>query len=429
MRPQAHSSSRFLFASAIAALALAGCGGAGGGFEDDGGTELLDAGGETDRPDASTAGQLGSPCQRATQCHGELVCDPETNLCADSVACSEHSDCGQGAHCADDDQCAQSGDVSPCADDDNCGPSDDCIGGFCGCRGEVFEAELVDVNMLILLDRSGSMARDLAGDQVNARCPDSRWCIARTALDSLLTAYEELIHFGFAVYPHSSFTSGSISCNDPSHASCQAGNLLEDLQISGKTTILDAFDGTSPYGCTPSGQSLAAAAAAASFTDDEAENVILYITDGEENCGSNQEEAAADLLATGIRTFVVGFSDDIGLDELNATAEAGGTAREDADGLKFYLATDAETLQDSLDTIAGEALSCTYDLGGVPTEPDNLHVYADRQSVIRDREHGNGWDYDSDANQVTFYGPACDDLRTGGIEELAIVQTCDLVID
>jgi hypothetical protein len=433
MRPSGPASTPHLLALTCALLfALAGCGPAGtlGGDGDGSGDGSGDEGkGDGVRPDAGSFGGEGDSCQSTGQCRGELVCDPSTNACSSSVACADHVDCSPGSYCDDAGQCARSGDTTPCAEDETCATGDECIGGYCGCQGEVFEAELVDVNMMILLDRSGSMARNLDGDQVNARCPDSRWCIAGEAIDALLGAYDDLIRFGFAVYPHSDVTSGTIGDCNQGQFTCTAGNVLEDLADPAAAAIRDAFNATSPYGCTPSGPSMTTVAAATSF-DPNAENALLYVTDGGENCGSDQATAAAELLSQGVRTFVVGFSEDISFDELNATAEAGGTAREDADdGLKFYLATDAATLEEAFEAIAGEALACDYDLSGVPTEPENLHVYADQQSMLRDPSHANGWDYDPEDNRITVYGPACDDLRAGAVEELAIVQTCDVVVD
>jgi hypothetical protein len=51
-------------------------------------------------------------------------------------------------------------------------------------------------------------------------------------------------------------------------------------------------------------------------------------------------------------------------------------------------------------------------------------VYFDGVPVPRDRNHINGWDYDPDRNQVNFYGPACDQLRSGQVGDVDIKMGC-----
>lgn len=387
-------------------------------------------------PDASGSGEEGDSCERARNCQGELTCDPETKECTESVPCSEHADCGDGAHCADSGECAASTSGSPCDDDDNCAGEDSCIGGVCGCEGEAFQGELVDVNMMILLDRSYSMnfrpEDDVSEDDpVGGDDPESRWQIALGAVNELLDAYDDDIAFGLSVYPHSSFTDGSFECEDPENLGCQAGNVLTDVKSQGGADIRDELDATGPYGCTPSGQSLAAVGAEASLDAPDAANYILYVTDGVQNCESDQEAAVAELrnVEPEIQTFVVGFTPDISFNTLNATAEAGGTAREGGAGEpKYYEAVDAETLRAAFEDIANQALDCSYDLDSVPSDPDLLEVYVDGESLDRDPDREDGWDYDADTNRVTVYGPACENLIVGA-QEVSIVQSCPVIVD
>ena len=422
-----------LISATTFALAIAACGPNLGAGETDAGD---DGDADPTRPDAASTGQIGDPCQRATQCDGELVCAP-SGVCSDSVPCSGHEDCGDGSHCSDADQCAQSGDTSPCADERNCAPGDTCVGGICACRGEEIEAELVDVNMMILLDRSGSMRNDLSGTHRGTDHPDSRWQIARGALEILLDGFADQLNLGFAMYPEDRL--------------CGAGIVHVPVSPdSNPEEILAAFDALpppihpdisgEPDAFTPSGPSLRAMGSHAPLLDPEAKNTILYITDGEENCGpgggnnppepgDSQVAVAGELRELDIATFVVGFSEDISADELNATAEAAGTAREDPDdGLLFYRANDAEALTGALEEIAAEALDCTFELSAVP-DVESLDVYADAESLIRDPDHENGWDYDPDTNTISVFGPVCDGLRLGDIEDLTIVQTCDVIVD
>ena len=388
-------------------------------------------------PDGTNPGEVGDSCERARDCRGELVCDPAANVCGEAVACSEHAECGIDAHCADSGECAVSEAGSPCDGDEDCAQTDTCVGGVCACEGETFEGELVDVNMMILLDRSYSMhwrPEDDTGEDepVGADDPESRWQIALGAIDTLLAAHEDDIAFGLAVYPHSSFTSGNFVCDaGPEDPGCQAGDVLIDRKFAAAADIRAELASMEPYGCTPSGQSITAVAAEASLDATDAANYILYVTDGVQNCGSDQQSAVAELrdLDPEIRTYVVGFTPDISFNTLNATAVAGGTAREgDRDDPKYYEAIDADTLNQALADIANRALDCSYELDGVPSDDELLEVYLDGQLLARDLERNNGWDYDPDANRITIYGPACSD-RVVGTQNVSIVQTCPVVID
>jgi hypothetical protein len=278
--------------------------------------------------------------------------------------------------------------------------------------------------MLILLDRSGSMTRAIDSNaNVGAGDPNSRWQVALGAIDGLLDEFDDLIRFGFAVYPHSSVTGGSTSCSNPSHASCTPGNVLVDVAPSAGDDIRGALAATLPHGCTPSGQSLAAQLGYPQLAEPGANNFILYITDGQENCESDQVTSAGLLFAQDppVRTFVVGFTADVSPDELNGAAEAGGTAR--AGDPKYYQANDAAGLQAAFAEIGGLALACTYVLDGVPESAD-IFIYFDGADVPTDR-----WSFDPATNSVTFTGDACDDLRLGNVSDLVIVHGCPLTVD
>jgi hypothetical protein len=420
--PSTRPRSRFVLLAAIAALSLAGCEGVGGGPSGERG----DRGG----PDGGFGNQAGESCQQSRDCAGNLVCDRDTLECS-AIACTDHGDCSLGSHCAAG-QCTQSGATSPCGGDDNCAAGDSCVVGFCGCAGEAFAAEIVDVNMMILLDRSGSMAwapdqTVFVDDPVGANDPRSRWQIALGAVKALADEYDGQIELGLSFYPRPG-------------TNCQAANPTLGIGQGSAAAIRGALDAASPQGGTPSGPALDhMASSEPRLHESDRENVILYITDGEENCGpsgansapapeASQVAAAGRLLAQGIRTFVVGFTGDVGIDELNATAEAGGTARDD-DELKFFLATDAASLEEALREIASLTLGCNFDLSGHPTRPEDLHVFADGQPISRDPNRQDGWDYSASANRITVFGASCDRLRAGEVEELSVVQTCDLVID
>jgi hypothetical protein len=366
--------------AALLVLALSACGpqvGSGPGGDD------VDA--DPARPDAHPG--TGSGCQTTPQCQGRLVCDPQTSECSDSIACTEHSDCGDAAHCADNGTCRKSQTGSPCDDESDCFGADDCFGGFCGCEGTSFVADPVPVNMLMVLDRSNSMQCHIDGtdNKVGASDPNSRWQAALGAIDALLTSYDDAIKFGFAVYPglatgpqepDTALCVGSGNCT--ASAQCTTGDRVVEVQSNAVSLIRNVLSGgtVDPGGCTPSGPSLQAQVGYDRLSNPDEENFILYITDGAENCSLNPNQVTAIQNLRNqdpeVRTFVVGFTEQVNPTELNAAAEAGGMAR-DGD-IKYYQANDQAALTAALEEIGGLALSCSFTLDSVPPDLNDLFV-------------------------------------------------------
>lgn len=390
----------------------------------------------------------GEDCEATPQCPDDLVCDEETGECTDSIACSEHSDCPEASHCAGGDTCRASETGSPCDDDINCASPDECLGGACGCEGTTFEAERTPVNMLMVLDRSNSMQCHIDGTDtsVGFEHPDSRWQAALGAIDELVTSFDDAIDFGLAVYPGTGLVGpgnpenalcdpdGTSGCDDEL---CTIGDRIVEVQEDAGEDILAALEAeeNAPAGCTPSGPSLQAQVGYEELADADAENFILYITDGAENCFDIepfQVEAIENLRDQDpeVKTFVVGFTEDVNPDELNEAAEAGGMAREGGD-LSYYQANDEAVLTEALEEIGGLALSCSFALDSEPPDLEDLFVYLDDESIAHDPDREQGWDYaeEDGTPTVTLYGSACDDLQAGAIEDVSIVHGCPLVIE
>ena len=421
MRTISHLGAMFLM------LAALGCG-SNGSAADAGEETIGDA--STAGGDAGSSGGLGDDCERASDCEGALVCEPTVGECADSVSCTDHDECGVGAHCADGGECAQSRANSPCGDDDDCAPADDCIGGFCACEGQNFQAEILDVNMLITLDRSGSMANNVQDtERLGPDHDDSKWEIALGAIDLLLGRFGDQVSFGLQVFPHSEDAAVCTGTEDCDGFGCTQGNILVDVQGDAAEDISQALEETAPGCCTPTGHSLDALVGYEGLADPGSDNFVLLVADGAENCDGDPVAAAEALFAQDppVRTFVVGFGTLINGNELNAIAEAGGTARDGE--LKYYQADDADELEARFIEIAGAALACSYELDSVPSSTDDLEVYFDGELVERDPSREDGWDYDADDNVIVFYGEACETLSSGQVSDLTITQVCGVIVD
>jgi von Willebrand factor type A domain len=403
----------YLPALAALALALGACGSSGsgsagngnpGGAGGSGGTN----GGTGGSGSGSGTGGSGSgrTCTSSTHCLGDDVCNPDTGLCTSApIACTTHDECGRAAYC-DAGTCATNSTGGPCESDLSCRPGESCTGGFCGCEGEQFAAEAVPPNVLIMLDKSGSM-----DDAVGGR---SKWDIALDAIESLLAEYGDKVRFGLMLYPTGD--------------QCGAGTVEIDVNDGTAAQILGALDASGPNGSTPIGASLDAALEYAPLEDTTRANYVLLLTDGEEMCDGDGESAAAALRAKTpeVKTFVVGFGGGVDEGVLNAMAVAGGT--ELAGSTKYYQADDAASLAGAFADIGGTVLSCSYELSGQPDSASDVYVYIDGEPVPLDATHAEGWDYDPATNQVTFYGPVCEDLRSGAATDLVIVHGCPIEI-
>jgi hypothetical protein len=441
-----------LFIAASGLSVLSACGpqvGSGPGGEDE-------ADADPARPDAHPG--TGSGCETTPQCEGPLVCDRESGECSDSIACSEHSDCGDAAYCTGSGTCRKAQTGSPCDDESNCLGGDDCFNGFCGCEGTAFAADPVPVNMLIVLDRSNSMQCHVEFhdndnlDKIGFQDPNSRWQGALGAIGSLLGSYDASIAFGLALFPGTNLTgpagSNSAVCDpgasgfcpdDGDEPACTVGNRAVEVQQGAGSQITNALNqsANAPAGCTPSGPSLNAQVGYQELADPDAENFVLYITDGAETCENEQSgefqpgqvTAIANLRNQDpeVRTFVVGFTEAVSAADLNAAAEAGGTARDGQ--LKYYQANDEAALTAALEEIGGLALSCSFTLDSAPPDLDDLFVYVGNQSIIRDTSQQNGWDFDPATNRVTLYGGSCDAAQSGSAEDVTILHGCPIVVD
>jgi hypothetical protein len=389
---------------AASGLLVAGaCGGSG----DPAGTPTgVGAAGGGGTSGGGTGGGIGLEC--SPPCEAGQFCSA-IGECIDDGTCRDDADCEEGLEC---DTVAQA-----------------CVPGG-GCGHEEITAEPIPPNLMIVLDRSCSMRRDLS-NQINLPGPN-KWTYAVDAIVQLTTQFDGQIRFGLILFPD---TVGS-DCTQGAPAFA----VLPDNELGIQTLLTDALDQADPqYPDGPCVTNIDTAMEQASqepaFQDTDRKSYALLITDGKQaGCnaagGDNgTTQIITDMCTAGVSTFVVGFGDlssgTIDPAQMDIFAQAGCVPNADPN-YDFYAAESQTELQQALTTIANETLGCNYQLGETPDDPSEIYVFFDNDpnQIPRDDTHQDGWDYDESTNQVTFYGPTCDSLKAGQVSDVDIVLGC-----
>jgi von Willebrand factor type A domain len=334
------------------------------------------------------------------------------------------------------------------------------------CGGTSVEAKLRTVNMLLLIDKSGSMT-DPLGDT-------DKWTALKSALGTALGNVKSQMNFGLVMFPYAPFrtipvddcgsdccdlATGSaavlVSVSPGSIAVGEIGDELEQTDPGGGTPTAAALDSALDYFTNGDGAAL------------EGDNYVLLATDGGPNCndaltctadtcttnldgdcdvGNCCQDADAhnlclddqsvitklDALATaGISTFVVGLpgTQQYGqyLDEFAAAGMP------DASDPHYYAVSESdgvEGLINVFESITTELVrSCTVTLDETPPQLDNVNVAIDCDIVPQDGSDGSGWDFDMVPNPtaVILRGPVCDRLQQDGAKRVDVVFGCPTV--
>ncbi|MBW2452963.1 MAG: VWA domain-containing protein [Deltaproteobacteria bacterium] len=385
---------------ATVAIAAASCG-------SDGDGSALGTGG---------AGGSGGSAQGGSGGEGGAgigTCDPE---------CGAGQYCSVTGTCIDDGTCAADGD---CGEGLECDPATHtCVPGG-GCGAVEVTIDPVPPNLMIVLDRSCSMRRDLNNNLVPQG--PNKWTFSVDAINQMTVAFQTKIRFGLILFPD---TSGG-NCGQDQPAVPVGPNNEATIQ-SLLTAALNQNDPNFPDGpcVTNIDTAMQQASQEPAFLDTTRDSYALLITDGKQaGCSAAGGDAGTtqiitDMDAANVSTFVVGFGGAVDPAQLDIWAQAGGVAQ--ATSPYYYQADSATQLQQALDVIANQTLGCVFQLQETPPDPDAIFVFFnnDPQPIPRDVTHQNGWDYDPQTNQIEFFGSYCDDLKDGNVTDVDIVFGC-----
>lgn len=340
------------------------------------------------------------------------------------------------------------------------------LAGLDECGGTRLEATLAPVNLLLVVDKSGSMMDLPEGFSLD------KWSAMKEALDAALSSAPESVRFGLLAYPYATALTIPLDCEGDLCCTVVEGGEAINVAVGPRSVeaIGSALAQTSPGGGTPTAAALARALdyfTLGEGRDLDGHRYVLLATDGGPNCnadlscdassctpnldgaaqcaGVNCCEGAGEfclddgaviaaidaLRAAGIYTFVVGIpGTENYTPSLDAFARAGGVPQEGADHDYFAVsaASGVSGLTGVLKSITTELVrSCEIALTDPPAQPSLVNVAIDCQVLPKEGE--SGWEYD-DPNAPTsliIRGPACDDIKAYGARRVDVVYGCTTI--
>lgn len=331
------------------------------------------------------------------------------------------------------------------------------------CGTSPFGASQVEVNLLLVIDKSGSTLETPSGFDTD------KWSAIKSSVSAALAAVQDEMSFGLELYP----TSG---CSLPE------GSDIDVAVQPGATAvpaIQDALDAVTPSGGTPTAKALERArlyfteGAGSTLTGDR---YVLLATDGGPNCnstlscgaetctvnldgqcpsavtnccdesmsGAGAQEGCLDdrqtrteieaLAAAGIDTFVVGIpgTEDYAT-SLDAFAQAGGQENPAAPPSYFAVdnaGTGATGLTSVLSSITSALVtSCRLQLHADPPEPEKLNVEVEGELVPQPGPDGWELDESTDPPTVELKGATCRRIEEQGVESVTVLFGCPTVVE
>ncbi len=290
-----------------------------------------------------------------------------------------------------------------------------------GC-GEV-EATLEPIipTIVLLIDQSGSMTSDFAGQE--------RWAAVYETLmdpaDGVVVSLEDSVRFGLALYSSEDGFDGG---------ECPLLTNV-DPALSNHMTIDQVYAPETPIDETPTGESLEATAIALAAFDEPGPKAIVLATDGEpDTCetpnpqeGQPQALAAAQLaFGMDIQTFVISVGDEVGADHLQEMANVGvGKDPADPDPAPYYEALNAGELVNAFDEIIGSFISCELSIDGLVDLDQACEGTVELDGV--ELECGVDWDV-PDESTLVLLGESCATIKDGQQHTVDAKWPCGAIV-
>lgn len=275
------------------------------------------------------------------------------------------------------------------------------------CGLQRYKLERLPPELLLVLDRSGSMKSSVPGTGNN------RWVEVTAALEEILMQTNNVVSWGLKMYPTTS--------------ACNVSNGVEVEVSESSTPVATAIKMARPnddQGGTPTAAAVRTGTAYLMTRTSKNPKYVVLATDGEPNCPNNSGarmsiDAIADAKAAGFNVFVVGIATaGTGADRtLNDMAMAGGEARQG--NPKYYPVANKKDLVDVLTQITVRVSNCVFPLDKQPPSPMDVAVNVDGMRLPREQ-----WTYGTGMRSIEITGPVCEQLKAGKITDVQIIFGC-----
>lgn len=300
-------------------------------------------------------------------------------------------------------------------------------------------------NIMIIVDRSGSMRFDFEGDCpfLGNNCPssgtpnpdfdESRWDSVEDALvgtNGLVRRLDSIARFGLSLYWKPNEDPPTMSDGD---MCASTDDVAITQSLNNANTIAARFSANDPGGYTPTAEAIESVTDSLIATPPpEAPTVYLLATDGlpngcdqdGENVDRNNSVAAVErAFGRGIETFVLGVNfDDNHLQDLANAGQGVGS------GATLWTADSVSQLQTALEQIVVQNIPCTVNLtdGVIDTAQACAGEVRLNDEVLVCNDAERGWRA-IDGRTVELTGSACTDWRAGNAD-LQAVFPCYVVV-
>ena len=336
------------------------------------------------------------------------------------------------------------------------------------CGGDQEAAERVPTNVLLVMDKSGSMAQQPEGYSMD------KWSAMSSALTSVLTEVRNDLSIGLEFFPTTAGDSPiPASCSAPGRCCEMPGGSEMNVDIGpGYNTvpqILSDISSADPAGGTPTATALARAFDyfdSGAGADLEGNKFVLLATDGGPNCnadlscgleectlniddtadcpadgisccGSNPEgcldhdgtlQQIERLYNIGVQTIVVGIPGaEAYHGRLESYADVGGFTTPDGEVGYFEVPASGgvDELTSTFETITTQLVEdCDIVITDTVDNPNLVNVAVDCEVVNRGTEDDSvdvdHWYFDDPNNptRIIIAGPICNTIRTEGVARI-----------
>lgn len=289
--------------------------------------------------------------------------------------------------------------------------------------------EPIPPNVMLVLDKSGSMVTTWDHDADPTSAPITRWNSLHQVVESVVGTFDASASFGATLFPSAAAT-GDIT--NACLMSAMSEVPVAPMNLAAIVAGIPTADDTTLMGGTPATAGVILGRDHLLGLDPERPRVLVLVTDGAANCSADVVDPTQLVLYDeqlpvvvgaawtddGIPTYVVGIDatdvvDQLGIstiDALDEVAAAGGKPL--AGPHQFYQTTNQTELEAALQEIVDDAVGCTLPLDPTPAFPDLLEVHVDGMlvpSVASCDE--DGWMYgDGSHDSIVLCGTWCDEL-------------------